>query len=174
MIDLKKPDMRIDIKSLIKPYDLVTMLKKAKIKNYCYAFWVCLPSLNMIILMNLGMSVGGRIGDRIYRKVGNLPGWGNKTLNGTFGSDMLIVVEAFEEKFKEHGVSVHKDLVYVDIWDTTNLTVNSFNCSTVEAEKKLFQDCYDQFGCLPAGNFQDPRKRNVNKVDYYVFTSLFE
>lgn len=174
MIDLNKPDYRIDIKNLSKPYDLVTFLKNNKICNYCYAFWVILPAQNLMILMNIGMSVGGHIGDRIYRKVGNLPGWGNAQLNGAFGSDMQVVVDAFEKKFEDQGIKVHKDLVHVHIWDTTNLQASTFNCPTIDAEKKLFQDCEDTFGCIPVGNFQDPRQRNVTSISISHFNDLFE
>jgi hypothetical protein len=174
MIELNKPDYRIDIKRLSKPYNLVKFLKNKKIHNYCYGFWVDVPAQNLMILMNIGMSVGGCVGDRIYRKVGNLPGWGTAQLNGAFGADMKMVVEAFEEKFQHLGIKVHKNLVAVDIWNTTNLQATTFNCPTVDAEKKLFQDCEDTFGNIPVGNFQDPRKRNITNISISVFNNLFE
>lgn len=174
MISLEHPNYKISIKKLSKPNDLLREFKKAKLRDYCYAFYVDLPTHNICILMNIGMSTGGHIGDRIYRKVGNLPGWGNLALTGEFGADMRIVVDAVEKKYAHLGLKVHKDDVTLHVWDTGNLTVDSFNNPTVEAEKCLIRECKETYGCMPAGNFQDPCARNKGSVSKSLFSNLFD
>ena len=172
MIDLKHPNYKVPLKNLDRPYDLVPNFKTLSLKDYCYAFWV--KCMNTMILMNIGMSEGERVGDRVYRKVGNLPGWGSKTLTGDFGSDMKLVVEAVEKRFEHLGLKIHKDDVTLHIWDTSKLVFDSYNSATVEAEKKLFRDCKETFGHIPAGNWQDPNDRNHNGVLPSVFNKHFE
>ena len=172
MINLKHPNYKVPLKNLNRPYDLVPNFKTLNMKDYCYAFWV--KHANTNILMNIGMSEGERIGDRVYRKVGNLPGWGSKTLTGDFGADMKLVVEAVEQKFEELGLKIHKDDVTLHIWDTSKLVFDSYNSATIEAEKKLFRDCKETFGCIPAGNWQDPNDRNKAGVIPSIFSNIFE
>ena len=172
MIELDHPNYKVPLSNLARPYLLVSNFKQLNLQNYCYAFWVKTPTTN--VLMNIGMSTGGRIGDRIYRKVGNLPGWGSYELTGDFGSDMKLVVAAVEERFEHLGLKIHKDDVTLHIWDTNNLVVESFNSPTVWAEKKLFRDCKEKFGCIPAGNWQDPNDRNKEPVTLKTFNSFFE
>lgn len=174
MVKLNHPNYRIPIRSLSKPNDLLRAFKIAKLKNYCYAFYVHVPSHNIDILMNIGMSTGGHIGDRIYRKIGNLPGWGNLALTGDFGSDIKNVVHAVEEKFAHIGLVVHKDNVTLHVWDTSNFVTDSFNNPTIEAEKELIRQYKNQFGNLPVGNFQDPCKRNKVTVSKMLFEELFD
>ena len=83
-----------------------------------------------------------------------------------------IKVEFEEEKFNK-DLKIHKDNVCLHIWDTNNLISPNFNSPTVEAEKKLFRDCKEKFGCIPAGNIQDPNDRNKSKVDKRHFSMLF-
>ena len=173
MVDLSQPDHSINISKLNAPYDLVRFCKRNKIEHYCYAFYVNVPVHNSMLLFNIGMSEGGRIGDRIYRKVGNLPGWGLQTLLGEFGSDMKSVVDQTEKKFQNFGLKIHKDDVILELWNTTNLISHTFSSATIEAEKKLIEDCEQTYGCTPAGNIQDPRTRNKQKVLRSVFNNLF-
>jgi|TARA_B110000971_G_scaffold179174_1_gene185372 hypothetical protein len=170
MIKLAHPDYKINVTNLHKPSVLLSELKRLKLQRYCYAFWV--KNNNTDILMNIGMSTGRHVGDRLYRKVGNLPGWDKYKLNGNWGSDMKMVVELVEEKFNK-DLKIHKDNVCLHIWDTSNLTSPNFNSPTVEAEKKLFRDSKKKFGCIPAGNIQDPNDRNKSKVDKHHFSTLF-
>jgi hypothetical protein len=172
MIELSHPNYKINLATLPKPSVLLSNLKRLKLQNYCYAFWVKHNNTN--ILMNIGMSEGNRVGDRLYRKVGNVPGWGQYQLTGVFGSDMKIVVEAVETKFNGMGLKIHKDDVCLHIWDTGNLTSPTFKSPTVEAEKKLFRDCKEKFGCIPSGNIQDPNDRNKAQIDKSHFNMLFE
>lgn len=173
MISLDNPDYTIFINTLARPSDLMNLFKNANLKDYCYAFYTNVPAHNIKILMNIGMSTGTEIGDRIYRKVGNLPGWGSLTLTGNFGADMKDVVNAVEAKYAHLNLKIHKDDVTLDIWNTKDLTVDSFNDPTIEAEKILIQDCKNTFGCMPAGNFQDPCTRNKS-VSKTLFNSLFD
>jgi hypothetical protein len=170
MIKLAHPDYKINVTNLHKPSVLLSELKRLKLQRYCYAFWV--KNNNTDILMNIGMSTGRHVGDRLYRKVGNLPGWDKYKLNGNWGSDMKMVVELVEEKFNK-DLKIHKDNVCLHIWDTSNLTSPNFNSPTVEAEKKLFRDSKKKFGCIPAGNIQDPNDRNKSKIDKHHFSTLF-
>ena len=170
MIKLAHPDYKINVTNLHKPSVLLSELKRLKLQRYCYAFWV--KNNNTDILMNIGMSTGRHVGDRLYRKVGNLPGWDKYKLNGNWGSDMKMVVELVEEKFNK-DLKIHKDNVCLHIWDTSNLTSPNFNSPTIEAEKKLFRDSKKKFGCIPAGNIQDPNDRNKSKVDKHHFSTLF-
>lgn len=172
MIKLAHPNYKVPLKNLDRPYGLVTNFKTLSMKDYCYAFWVKWANTN--ILMNIGMSEGERVGDRVYRKVGNLPGWGSKTLTGDFGADMKLVVNAVEQKFENLGLKIHKDDVTLHIWDTSKLVFDSYNSATVEAEKKLFRDCKETFGCIPAGNWQDPNDRNQRGVRPSLFNDFFE
>lgn len=174
MIKLVHPNYKVPLKNLERPYQLVSNFKQLDLQNYCYAFWVKDYNTNTQLLMNIGMSTGGRIGDRIYRKVGNLPGWGKNALTGDRGADMKLVVKAVEERFEHLGLKIHKDDVVLHIWDTNNLVVESFNSPTVEAEKKLFRDCKEKFGCIPAGNWQDPNDRNKEPVSKQQYNMFFE
>ena len=171
MIKLAHPDYKINVTNLHKPSVLLSELKRLKLQRYCYAFWV--KNNNTDILMNIGMSTGRHVGDRLYRKVGNLPGWDKYKLNGNWGSDMKMVVELVEEKFNK-DLKIHKDNVCLHIWDTSNLTSPNFNSPTIEAEKKLFRDSKKKFGCIPAGNIQDPNDRNKSKVDKHHFSMFFD
>jgi hypothetical protein len=171
MIKLAHPDYKINVTNLHKPSVLLSELKRLKLQRYCYAFWV--KNNNTDILMNIGMSTGRHVGDRLYRKVGNLPGWDKYKLNGNWGSDMKMVVELVEEKFNK-DLKIHKDNVCLHIWDTSNLTSPNFNSPTVEAEKKLFRDSKKKFGCIPAGNIQDPNDRNKSKIDKHHFSMFFD
>ena len=170
-IDLFTPDYKIDINTLLRPYDVVLEMQQHWMKYYCYAFWYAIPYSDKEILMNIGMSEGGEIGDRLYRKIGNLPGWGNLTLKGDFGKDMREVVKKVENKF---DLKIDKDYVYVHLWNTDKLVFDSFNSPTVEAEKKLFRDCKDTFGQIPVGNIQDPNNRNKDGVVPSLFNNLFD
>jgi hypothetical protein len=170
MIELAHPTFKINLTELHRPSVLLSKLKRLRLQHYCYAFWV--KNNNIWILMNIGMSTGRHVGDRLYRKVGNLPGWDKYQLTGVFGSDMKMVVELVEEKFNK-DLKIHKDNVCLHIWDTNNLISPNFNSPTVEAEKKLFRDCKEKFGCIPAGNIQDPNDRNKSKVDKRHFSMLF-
>tara|TARA_B100000780_G_scaffold194041_1_gene136823 strand:+ start:5089 stop:5607 length:519 start_codon:yes stop_codon:yes gene_type:complete len=171
MIELAHPTFKINLTELHKPSVLLSKLKRLRLQHYCYAFWV--KNNNIWILMNIGMSAGHKVGDRIYRKVGNLPGWDKYQLTGSYGSDMKMVVELVEEKFNK-DLKIHKDNVCLYIWDTNDLISPNFNSPTVEAEKKLFRDCKEKFGCIPAGNIQDPNDRNKSKVDKQHFSMLFD
>jgi hypothetical protein len=170
-INLFSPDYKIDINNLLRPHDIVLEMQQHWLKDYCYAFWYGIPNSDKEILMNIGMSEGGEIGDRLYRKVGNLPGWGNLELKGDFGKDMRDVVKRVENKF---DIKIDKDYVYVNLWDTSKLVFDSYNSPTVEAEKKLFRDCKDTFGKIPVGNIQDPNDRNKDGVVPSLWNSLFE
>jgi len=171
MIDLQHPNYKVPLKNLSQPYDLVKNFKILSMKDYCYAFWVKCGDTR--ILMNIGMSEGKRTGERVYRKVGNLPGWGSKTLTGFMGQDMKVVVEAVEQKYENLGLKIHKDDVTLHIWDTSKLVFDSYNSSTIEAEKKLFRDCKELFGYIPAGNWQDPNNRKRSIVSRKMFDTLF-
>lgn len=173
MVDLEHPNYKIPLAPLQRPYKLVSEFKKNRLQNYCYAFWVKENRSNTNILMNIGMSDGGRIGDRIYRKVGNLDGWGSHALTGVFGSDMKKVVELVEEKFEHLALKIHKNDVCLHIWDTTKLTSTTYKSPTIDAEKKLFRDCKEKFGCIPAGNIQDPNDRNKQSTSKVIFENLF-
>lgn len=174
MVDLDHPNYKISLNKLRRPYDLVTNFKKLNIQYYCYAFYVYDPVTKTDILMNIGMSEGGRIGDRIYRKVGNLPGWGSQKLTGDFGSDMKRVVEAVEKRFANLNLKVDRNNVTLHIWNTSNLSSNTLTSATINAEKKLFEDCKEKYLCIPAGNWQDPNDRNKAGVLTTVFSDLFE
>ena len=170
-VNLFKPDYKIDIVSLYRPNEILTEMKSRFLKDYCYAFWYGIPYSEKEILMNIGMSEGGEIGDRLYRKIGNLPGWGNFELTGDFGKDMKDVVKRVEDKF---DIKIDKDYVYVHLWDTSTLKFDSYNSPTIEAEKKLFRDCKDIFGHIPIGNIQDPNDRNKDGVVPSLFNNLFD
>ena len=169
MISLDNPDYKISLAKLSKPCVLLNLFQSLNIKNYCYAFLLDIPSHNKNIIMNIGQSSGGEIGDRIYRKVGNLPGWGVLTLNGAYGSDMKKVIDAVEKKYADIGVKVDKKDVTVHIWNVDNLDFDSFNEPAIDAEKCLINEYTNTFGSLPVGNFQDPRNRNrsVSKSRFY-------
>ena len=174
MIKLAHPNYKVPLKNLKRPYQLVSSFKTLGMKDYCYAFLVKDYNTNTEILMNIGMSEGEHIGDRAYRKVGNLPGWGRNALTGDRGTDIKLVVKAVEERFEHLGLKIHKDNVTLHIWDTSNLIFDSYNSPTIEAEKKLFRDCKEKFGHIPAGNWQDPNDRNKDGVLPSVFVDLFE
>jgi len=170
-VNLFSPDYKIHINNLLRPHDIVLEMQSHWLKDYCYAFWYGIPYSDKEILMNIGMSEGGEIGDRLYRKVGNLPGWGNLELTGDFGKDMREVVKRVENKF---DIKIDKDYISVDLWDTGRLVFDSYNSPTIEAEKKLFRDCKDTFGHIPVGNIQDPNDRNKDGVVPSLFNNLFE
>jgi hypothetical protein len=171
MIDLHSPTRIIQIKNLSRPIDIQRWCKKAKLQKYCYAFYVVDPSTNQELAMNIGMSIGGEIGDRIYRKVGNLPGWGSLALTGDFGADMKRVVEEFEKKYTH--IKVDKNQVNLHLWDTNNLTSQTIIEATIQAEKTLISQYEEIYGSIPVGNFQDPRTRNKSGIVTQVFNDLF-
>tara|TARA_B110000285_G_scaffold5647_1_gene5990 strand:- start:46 stop:564 length:519 start_codon:yes stop_codon:yes gene_type:complete len=169
MIELSSPNYTINVRNWSRPADILSIFKNRSLQNYCYAFWV--STSDKQILMNIGMSEGSEIGDRIYRKIGNLPGWKYR-FTGRYGSSMRLVVEATEKRFD--NLKIHKDDVSIHIWDTNDLISPNFNSPTVEAEKKLIRDSKKKFGCIPAGNIQDPNDRNKSLVHRKHFDSLFE
>lgn len=170
MINLNEPHHLISLNEVSKPAKILRFMKRERLNKYCYAF--CVRDRNVTYTMNIGMSEGAHVGDRAYRKCGNLYGFGHNTLTGDFGSDMKAVVKRFENKFP--GIQVHKDNVILKLWDTSNIVVDSYNSATVECEKKLFRDCKAEIGCIPAGNIQDPNDRNRQTTTPSVWNDLFE
>jgi hypothetical protein len=173
MISLDYPNYKIYISTLSKPCDMLKIVNDLNLKKYCYAFNVFIQPTKSFIIMNIGMSKGEEIGDRLYRKIGNLPGWGVLELSGKFGSDMKEVVNRTEKKFKEFNLKIHKDDVILHVWDVNNLDVDSFNDPAVEAEKYLMRQYKERFGCMPAGNVQDPCNRNKS-ISKSHWNSLFD
>ena len=169
MISLNEPHYKLYLKEVSTPSEVLRIMKRKGLSKYCYTFYVM--DRNVKYIMNIGMSEGEHVGDRVYRKCGNLYGFGHNTLTGDFGSDMKTVVKLFEAKFTD--IQVHKDNVIVELWDTSNIIVDSFNSATVECEKKLFRDCKAKFGIIPVGNTQDPNDRNKQTTTPSVWNNLF-
>ena len=170
MISLNKPHYRVFLDEVSTPAEVLRIMKANNLGKYCYAFHV--KDKNVKYIMNIGMSEVAHIGDRVYRKCGNLYGFGHNALTGDFGSDMQVVVKLFEDKFTD--IQVHKDNVILELWDTSNIIVDSFNSATIECEKKLFRDCKAKFGIIPVGNTQDPNDRNKQTMVPSVWNYLFE
>ena len=169
---LQRPEFTINLKNILYPHEVRNYFKTQDIRKYCYAYWAHFPDGK--IIMNIGMSNTANGGDRAYRKIGNIPGWGDFKLNGPNGSDMKKVIAAVEEK---HNVKIHKDIVSFDFWDCTNVVNESTRKDYIvrKMECELADNCEELFGCLPAGNFKDPRTEFRHKgVSLPLFDSFFE
>ena len=171
-INLNAPNRILQVKNFLRPIDLLKWFEKANLQKYCYAYYVIDPNTQKEFIMNIGMSIGEEIGDRIYRKTGNLPGWGHLALTGERGADMKKIVKSFEEKYPH--IKVHKDDVNIHIWETGHLQSNNLIDATVTAEKDLLTQCENRDGVIPPGNYQDPRTRNIVAVNRIVAETLFE
>ena len=168
---LLRPEFTINLKNVLYPHQVRNYFKEQGIEKYCYAYWAHFPDVK--IIMNIGMSNTANGGDRAYRKIGNIPGWKDFKLNGPNGSDMKKVVAAVEEK---HNVTIDKNMVSFDFWDCTNIVNESTRKDYIvrKMECELADNCEELFGCLPAGNFKDPRTEFRHRgVQLNIFNNLF-
>ena len=172
IINLNTPTRILQVKNFNLPIDILKWFKKVNLQKYCYAYYVVDPNTQKELVMNIGMSIGEEVGDRIYRKTGNLPGWGKAALTGQRGSDMKKIVKSFEERYPH--IKVYKDDVNIHIWETAHLESNNLIDATFTAEKDLLTQCESRDGIIPPGNYQDPRDRKKVAVNKTVAMDLFE
>jgi len=169
-VSLFRPDYKFELKYVQKPYDIVThMQNDLGIINFCYAFEL-LTIPEDCKIFNIGMSTG--MDSRLYRKMLYIPGFATTPLT-TNGEDMAyIVIPAV--KVMHDNIYVHKSDIVAHVWDTTKMERTNSNSPTVETEKKLFQDFTSKYGRKPAGNIQNPCKRNPPGPELSHFNDLFD
>ena len=173
-VDLRKPDFILDLVNL-KDFIQVKHFVQTKLNlgSYVYAFQLKNIPGHLDQIINVGMSANSD-DCRLYRKAGHIPGWGRRALKGDSGKDMAtIVIPRTQKKFPH--VTVHKNDITILLWDTTHHYATHYGkCSTVEAEKQLFEDYENMYGGIPVGNMQDCRDRNkTHGPTYDQFEELF-
>lgn len=184
-IALDAPHYVVPVVSLNQAYDIKAFCRKHNITSGVYGFEMHginqkprKPQLfNRVVpdsdIVNIGMSLD--VGERLYRKAAYLPEWPTLPLSFS-GKDMkekvLPLTESFYDLFPGN---VHKDDFDILIWDIGNMKTTSFVCPSTEAEKELFNQYAMENGRIPAGNMQDPRKRNSKNRQSanYTYNNLF-
>lgn len=170
-VDLFNPDYKFELEYIQKPHDILTHMRDdLGIVNFCYAFELrTIPDDCKIF--NIGMSTG--LDSRLYRKMLYIPGFANepKTTNGKDMAD--IVIPAVKDMY--NNIYVHRSDVVAHVWNTTDMERTKINVNpTIETEKKLVDDFITAYGRLPAGNIQNPCKRNVSGIDIETWNNHFE
>jgi hypothetical protein len=167
--DLFKPTLLIKGSKLTKPYDLCKIMKREKIAEYGYGFFVETEE-EQFNALKFGMSADNAksYGDRVYRQLANIYGWGSYP-KSQCGKDMIEVVRCFEA---ETGLTIHKDNVHLGIYDAAPM-VNVYKDRVAAAEYvegQLLTQYEKMFNSLPIGNFKDTRKTGYTNM----FSELFD
>lgn len=159
MIDINKPDRIILIKDLQKPIQVSNILQVMGANSYAYAF----KYLGLIIKLGMSADNSKIYGERVYRQIANLPGWGSLPASSC-GKDIIGAVAAFESV---HNLKVHKDDCSLEIWYPKG--------TALKTEDELLTQYETLHGCLPPGNPKDTRPAFLkSKVRKDVFANLFE
>ena len=167
MIDI--PQLTIDLSLLLKASEIKTIMKKQKIKYYCYLF------IRNGIVMKVGMSADqdwkrGSFGERIYRQAFHIPGWPKCAGKNSAGNDMLDVIK--------HFPTINKNDVCIKVFDLTNIkfAVEANPKKEVNDFEKCLLDWHEKtYGCIPVGNIRDERLLPVkSQVTDIMFGSLFD
>lgn len=184
MINMNIPDLVIPIKSLNQPAGLSQIMAAHGIKSYAYSV------KHKTVVLKFGFSNGDskHTGERIYRQIANLPGWGqydsdqavltNKPGYGYVprspsGKDMECIALDYQ---KLYNVAPNKDACVVEIWDTTLDSLNYYTSYAARAaENELFNQYEAVHKCLPIGNVSDTRGNKVGKsaVPRSLISQLF-
>jgi hypothetical protein len=166
------PKYTIDIGKLMYPADISQYFKNYKIEKYVY----CIIFKGIIIKfgMSAPKSFSKMPGERLYRQLGHCNSWGNACINGSSGSDWLIIERDFKNLY---GINLDHRFIKTIIWDVTNYDFKSFNpFKEVESmESELINNYLKQFGEKPIGNINDEaNKRSRSFVGKKVYYNLFE
>jgi hypothetical protein len=170
MIDVDKlPNITIDLSKCLNACEIKSIMKKAGIKYYCYAF------IYKSTIMKYGMSADNdwmkdSYGERIYRQAFQIPGWPKRPSPKSAGSDMLDIIK--------HFPNIHKSDVCIKVWDMTMYPFAVKECpkdEVFECEKALLDLHEKQFRSLPIGNIRDERLAPKKaRVTDQIFNSMFD
>ena len=161
-----KKHIRIPLKDLAKPIDVSHEMTKAGIARE-YVYTIGTDSK----IIKYGISTRGHsktLGERLYRQLGNIPGWSEPLVGGN-GSEMRDIISDFN---KMYGVNITKDDVYVQVCDTIGKTHEERADHCSELEKELIEHSvqHDADAKPPVGNkcvfsrLAEKRELNVRKL----------
>ena len=156
----------IELVTLIKASEIRSIMKKAGIKFYCYAF------VYKSTIMKFGESHTWKsttYGERIYRQAWHIPGWPTVPLSLS-GDDMLDIIKNFP--------GIHKADCWIRVWDMTDypLTTVTDPAYDVKAlERQLIKEyCEQNNGERPVGNIKSEDHMDAPIVKDQVFDTFFE
>lgn len=183
------PQHIIPISKLNQPSDLYSICNNLNLEVFAYGiYW-------KQILIKIGIShpaQSARIhtdtfGERLVRQVSKSPGWGKPFINSSNGKTSGIYVvnygyisespnslefkDLIEEYNKRHNVTIHKDEMYIHIWNLTTLDSENYHFDNTDRGREhkamyfegvlIDQFKTDNLGNVPLGNTkQDPSTHN--------------
>lgn len=174
LIDITKlPSWKISLGKLVRASQIKQLMKMKGITDYCYAFVILSPEGELII--KYGQSGDndwrrGSYGERIYRQAFHIPGWPTKPSPLSAGNDMLDIIR--------HFPGVHKDNVYIQVWDMTNYPFSvqgDHRHELTVLENQLISRYIAEHGTQPIGNIKsEAHITHKAIVTDEVFDALFE
>jgi len=173
----------IYLKNYSSPIELSWNIKNLGITRMVYSFAHMYTEEEQLLADILKYGQGadyewqrGTWGSRVYRQSGNIPGWGETTLQGPNGKEMKYIVDQYVQ---ETGRIVHKDDVAVVVWDFTNFKFPSeqfFKKFLEKVENYLIENYQTKHnGKMPVGNIKDEaHAKEFSFVEDAQFNSLFD
>lgn len=158
---------KFELFRLLKPYEIVTVMKKLGFESYVYEF------VYKGVTMKYGVQYdiqGSSYGERIYRQAFHIPGWPTKPSEKSAGNDMLAVVSNFP--------NINKNDVTINVWDMTNYPrASSINpkFEVNQLERQFIREYVRKHGDKPIGNIKDESHMDKKSIVTDVqFDRLFE
>lgn len=130
------------------PSDICQTLKRLDIRSYAYSFW----TWEGIIKAGESCDNSLSYGERIYRQAWWIPGWDTQPCSSS-GAEMMLIAKEFEQV---HERVLHKDSVFIQIYDTTEF--DDPKQKGIEFERYLIDTCIQHTGRAPIGN-KDPKTK---------------
>jgi hypothetical protein len=138
----------IHLKNCDHPSDICRVLKHLDIRSYAYNFW----TWEGIIKNGESCDNSATYGERIYRQAWWLPGWSERPCSSN-GAEMMLIAEDFE---KVHKRVLHKNSVFIMIYDTTSSTDPKNQGLAIE--RYFIDEHINHTGKAPLGN-KDPKTK---------------
>lgn len=167
------PAFTINCSKLTVPAQICEIFKRFGTDRYIYRI-----VYKDYIVIKFGMSAAeseSRVpGERVYRQIAHCYSWGPARIDGSSGSDWVIIERDFKNKF---GIDIdHRDLK-ITVWDLTTFPFRSFNPTKeiLAMEGELINDYINLVGCKPIGNINDEaNNRNRSFISKDIWDALIE
>lgn len=138
----------LELKAMNCPSEICRHLKSLDIRSYAYSFW----TFDGIIKNGESADNSEAYGERIYRQAAWLPGWHTEPCSSS-GAEMMVIAKEWEKKHKR---ILHKDSVWIKVFDTTHEVDPKI--AGINIERYLIDECIKFTGRAPLGN-KDPKTR---------------
>jgi hypothetical protein len=155
----------ITLANLVSPRDICDLIKKRGTKHFTYAFQ-CNTEIIKYGKAADNEWMFGTWGNRLYRQVGGLPGWGNLSLNDTSANLMREQMNKFFPDLTRMDITV---TVYDFTEELEGMDEREIDRILLNEEDAMIKKHIVDYGVSPKLNIQTTRRRLKPCVD-----NLFE